>query len=216
DISNLEDRKSFYLYIDEFQNFSTDSFADILSEARKYGLSLTIAHQYIKQLTDPITRNTKVKDAVFGNVGTMITFRVGAEDAEALEKEFEPEFMMNDLVNLPNFNIYVKLMINGASSKPFSASTFPPHKLEGESFADVIIENSRQKYGVPVEEVEKKIGAQYEAASQGIGDKAQRRGEEGLDVLKKEPPKKKAPEIDKDKLQDALKGALDKEHESGN
>ena len=168
-----------------------------------------------KSCTDSVTHSTKVKDAVFGNVGTMVTFRVGAEDAEALEKEFEPEFMMNDLVNLPNFNVYVKLMIDGASSKPFSASTFPPHKLEGESFADVIIENSRQKYGVPVEEIERKIGAQYEAATQGIGDKAQRRGEERLDVLK-EPPKKKSPDIDKGKLQDALKGALDKEHEPGN
>ncbi len=214
-IPNLEDRVPFYLYIDEFQNFSTDSFADILSEARKYGLSLTVAHQYIKQLTDPVTRNTKVKDAVFGNVGTMITFRVGAEDAEFLEHEFEPEFMMNDLVNLPNYNIYVKLMIDGVSSKPFSASTFPPHKLEGESFADVIIENSRHKYGVPRAEVERKIGSQYEATAEEIGEKARRRGEERLDILKKEPPKKKL-EIDRGKLQNALKGTLNKEDELRN
>lgn len=218
DIPNLEDRRPFHLYIDEFQNFSTDSFADILSEARKYGLSLTIGHQYTKQLVDPITRNTKVRDAVFGNVGTMITFRVGAEDAEFLEKEFEPEFMMNDMVNLPNYNIYVKLMIDGVSSKPFSATTLPPHKLEGESYVDVIIENTRRKYGVPVAEIEKRIGAQYEAAAQGVGEKAQRRGEERLDVLKKESPKKKTPEIDRARLQGALKIALhqDKNHESGN
>lgn len=219
DISNLEDRRPFHLYIDEFQNFSTDSFADILSEARKYGLSLTIGHQYIKQLVDPVTRNTKVRDAVFGNVGTLISFRVGAEDAEFLEKEFEPEFMMNDMVNLPNYNIYVKLMIDGVSSKPFSATTFPPHKLEGESFVDVIIENSRTKYAVPVAEVEKKIGAQYEAAAKSIGEKIQRKGEEKLDVLKKEPPKKKAPpDIDKEKLRGTLKIALEQnniEDESG-
>ncbi|MDP3953336.1 MAG: hypothetical protein Q8P99_00735, partial [bacterium] len=142
----------------------------------------------------------------------------GAEDAEFLEKEFEPEFMMNDMVNLPNYNIYVKLMVNGVSSKPFSAVTFPPHKLEGESFADVIIASSRQKYGVPVAEIERKIGAQYEAAAQGIGDKAQRRGETRLGVLKKEPPKKdkKDLNIDKDKLREALQGTQKKENESGN
>jgi type IV secretory pathway TraG/TraD family ATPase VirD4 len=94
-----EDRNDFYLYVDEFQNFATDSFANILSEARKYRLCLTIAHQYIEQLGEV------VKPAVFGNVGTIICFRVGAEDAEFLEKEFIPTFIIDDLVNLPKYNI---------------------------------------------------------------------------------------------------------------
>lgn len=213
DLPSLEERKPFFLYIDEFQNFSTESFADIMSEARKYGLSLTVAHQYVKQLVDPISRSTKVRDSVFGNVGTMIAFRVGAEDAEFLEKEFEPEFTMNDLVNLPKYNIYVKLMIDGAASKPFSALTFPPYEQEKESFTDVIVENSRRKYGVPVAEIEKKIGAQYEAAADAVGERIKRKGEEKLDVLKKEPPVKKKLDIDKGKLQGALKDALEKGNE---
>ena len=112
-------RKDFYLYVDEFQNFATDSFANILSEARKYRLNLVIAHQYIAQLVD--MENSKVKDSVFGNVGTMISFRVGADDADFLEKEFGPEFTAQDLVNLPNYHIYLKLMIDGVTSRPFSA-----------------------------------------------------------------------------------------------
>ncbi|HEB01417.1 MAG TPA: DUF87 domain-containing protein, partial [Candidatus Portnoybacteria bacterium] len=104
-----EERKDFYLYVDEFQNFATESFANILSEARKYRLDLIIAHQYITQMLEP------VRDAVFGNVGTLIAFRVGAADAEFLEKEFEPEFNMNDLVNLTKYNVYLKLMIDGVA-----------------------------------------------------------------------------------------------------
>ncbi len=123
-----DERKDFYLYVDEFQNFATDSFANILSEARKYRLNLTLAHQYIGQLiTDT---STAVRDAVFGNVGTMIVFRVGAADAEFLEKEFEPEFTPQDIVNLPNYNIYLKLMVDGITSRPFSATTLPPIKIE--------------------------------------------------------------------------------------
>jgi len=204
-----DDRKDFYLHIDEFQNFSTDSFADILSEARKYRLSLTLSHQYIRQLMDPSSKSTKVRDAIFGNVGTIISFRVGAEDAEFLEKEFAPEFDENDLVNLSKFNIYTKLMINGVASKPFSAVTLPPHELEGDSFADVIIENSRRKYGVPVEVIEKKISEEYEAGSRDFDTKVQRRGEQNLSTLKDAPKEKKSkPNIDKDKLQEALKGAV--------
>ncbi|MBT3690521.1 type IV secretion system DNA-binding domain-containing protein, partial [bacterium] len=109
-----EERNDFYLYVDEFQNFATDSFANILSEARKYRLNIIIAHQYIEQLGDI------VRAAVFGNVGTIITFRIGAEDADFLVKEFTPRFDETDLVNLPKFNIYLKLMIDGVSSEPFS------------------------------------------------------------------------------------------------
>jgi len=107
---------SFYLYVDEFQSFANESFADILSEARKYKLNLTIAHQYIEQMSD------EVRAAVFGNVGTMVTFRVGAYDAEVLEKEFAPQFTAEDLVNLGVYQIYLKLMIDNVSSQPFSAT----------------------------------------------------------------------------------------------
>lgn len=150
------ERKEFYLYVDEFQNFATDSFANILSEARKYRLGLILAHQYIGQLiTDT---GTKVKDAVFGNVGTMIVFRVGAEDAEFLEKEFSPEFMAPDLVGLGFAQIYLKLMIDGFSSRPFSATTLPPIVREEKSSREKIIKVSRERYGgLSRQEVEEKI-----------------------------------------------------------
>ena len=145
------ERKDFYLYVDEFQNFATESFANILSEARKYHLSLVMAHQYIKQMEEP------VMDAVFGNVGTIVSFRVGAEDAEYLEKWFQPDFMMNDIVNLGKRSMYLKLMISGVSSKGFSASTlerFP--KLEN-SNRQAIIDASREAYSTPKSIVEKEI-----------------------------------------------------------
>jgi len=145
-----KDRNDFILYIDEFQNFSTDSFASILSEARKYRLSLVLAHQYINQMEE------KVRDAVFGNVGTMITFRVGAEDGEFLEKEFSPEFVAHDLVNLPKQNIYVKLMIDGLTSRPFSAETLAP-AVSDYDFEKEIIEFSRNKYGTARKGVEERI-----------------------------------------------------------
>ncbi|MFA6252250.1 MAG: CxxC-x17-CxxC domain-containing protein [Candidatus Paceibacterota bacterium] len=145
------ERSDFSLYIDEFQNFSTDSFANILSEARKYRLSLILAHQYIAQMEE------KVRDAVFGNVGTMITFRIGADDAEFLEREFNPEFTVQDIVNLPKQNIYLKLMIDGMASRPFSAETLPPVQALSVSLEKEIIEYSRSKYATPRSVVEKKI-----------------------------------------------------------
>ena len=115
-----DERVDFFLYVDEFQNFATDSFANILSEARKYRLNLTLAHQYIGQLVTDTS--TKVRDAVFGNVGTMIMFRVGASDAEFLENEFDPEVTPQDMVGLSNATIYLKLMVDGVTSRPFSAA----------------------------------------------------------------------------------------------
>jgi len=115
-----EERRDFYLYVDEFQNFATDSFCNILSEARKYRLNLVMAHQYIEQLGE------KVWPAVQGNVGTLIVFRVGAADAEELVKEFDPYYLEPDLVNLPKYNFYIKLMIDGIASQPFSATGLPP------------------------------------------------------------------------------------------
>ncbi|MEK7192124.1 MAG: type IV secretion system DNA-binding domain-containing protein [Patescibacteria group bacterium] len=153
------ERKDFYLYVDEFQNFATDSFANILSEARKYRLCLILAHQYIRQLIHDT--NTKVRDAVFGNVGTLATFRVGAEDAEFLEKEFEPDFMLNDIINLPKYNMYVKLMIDGISSRPFSARTLTPTEKPKESFKDAVIEHTRKVYATPIAKVEAKIALEF-------------------------------------------------------
>src|SRR5271170_4899472 len=143
-----EKRRDFFMYVDEFQNFATGSFASILSEARKYHLSLTLAHQYIGQLVTS-EGDTKVRDAVFGNVGTIITFRIGAADAEFLEKEFMPEFTEQDLVNLAKANVYIKLMIDGVASRPFSAETLPPHHAPLVSYRDAIIQNSQQHYGTP-------------------------------------------------------------------
>lgn len=151
-----EERKDFYLYVDEFQNFATDSFSNILSEARKYRLNLTVAHQYTAQLENK--DGAKVRDAVFGNVGTMIIFRVGADDADFLEKEFEPEFTSQDLVNLPNYHIYLKLMIDGITSRPFSATTLPPIKVDlSKGIKEKIIDLSRKLYTRPREEVEEEI-----------------------------------------------------------
>lgn len=137
--TTIDHRPDSYLYVDEFQNFATESFAVILSEARKYNLNLTMAHQYIAQLSD------EVKDAVFGNAGTLITFRVGGTDAEALIGEFAPVFETTDLVNLDKHQIYTKLLINGISSPAFSARTLPPvQKLSGN--IDAVIKQSRDKY----------------------------------------------------------------------
>jgi hypothetical protein len=150
------ERKDFYLYVDEFQNFATDAFANILSEARKYRLNLTIAHQYTAQIENK--DGSQVRDAVFGNVGTMIIFRVGADDADFLEKEFEPEFTAQDLVNLPNYNIYLKLMIDGVTSRPFSAITLPPIKIDPSlGVKDKIIASSRALYAKPRAEIEEQI-----------------------------------------------------------
>lgn len=152
-----EERKDFFLYVDEFQNFVTDSFADILSEARKYKLNLVFAHQYIGQLVTDAS--TKVRDAVFGNVGSLISFRVGAADAEFLEKEFEPKFYITDIVNLENYNIYLKLMIDGVNSHPFSATTLPPREPIADRALnkEKIINISREKYSKAVKEVEEGI-----------------------------------------------------------
>ncbi|MEN9913081.1 MAG: hypothetical protein RLY66_489 [Candidatus Parcubacteria bacterium] len=142
---------NFYLFVDEFQNFANASFADILSEARKYKLNLTIAHQYIEQM-DEI-----VRPAVFGNVGTMIAFRVGATDGEVFEKEFAPVFVLEDLVNLGFAQIYLKLMIDGLSSSPFSATTLPPIAHPDTSYVEEILAASREQFSKPKAEVEVEI-----------------------------------------------------------
>ena len=147
----LDQLPPFYFYVDEFQNFANESFANILSEARKYQLALTVAHQYVEQMTD------EVRAAIFGNVGTMITFRVGATDAEIFEKEFAPVFTADAIVNLSAFQMYLRLMIDSVGSKPFSAKGLPPIDKPNITYADEIINLSRQNYSKKVEEVESDI-----------------------------------------------------------
>jgi len=145
------ERSDFFIYVDEFQNFATESFATILSEARKYHLGLVIAHQYIEQIV-----SEQLRAAIFGNVGTLITFQVGAADAEYLEKEFAPTFSAEDFVNLGKYEIYLRLMIDGLVSQPFSATTLPPMgELTGNR--DKVIRVSRERYARPIEVVEDKI-----------------------------------------------------------
>lgn len=158
----VDQRPDCYLYVDEFQNFATESFAVILSEARKYHLNLNIANQYITQMPE------EVRDAVFGNAGTIITFRVGGTDADYLVKEYEPVFDANDLVNLDKYNIYIKLLIDGVSAPAFSARTLPP-RMELTGNAEKIIDISRQKYSRSRAQVEaaienRKLREQEEAA----------------------------------------------------
>lgn len=161
-----EHRRDFYLYVDEFQNFVTDAFAGILSEARKYRLNLTVAHQYTAQLV--VDKSSAVRDAVFGNVGTMIVFRVGSDDAEFLESEFEPEFTPQDIVNLPNYKVYMKLMIDGVTSRPFSAKTLPQMVKSGDKkIEEEVIKSSRDLYCRPREIVEREIN---EWSEMSLGD----------------------------------------------
>ncbi len=142
-----KDRKDFYLYVDEFQNFATDTFASILSEARKYRLSLVMAHQYIAQLTKTPTGkdDTRVRDAVFGNVGTICSFKVGADDAEYLAKEYAPTLSEQDILSIANYKAYVKLNINNTTSRPFSLETiWDP--IENSKLSEVLKKYSRMKY----------------------------------------------------------------------
>lgn len=152
DIERIEDRRPFYLYVDEFQNFATDSFATILSEARKYGLNLTVANQYVSQMQDT------VRDAVFGNVGTMISFRVSADDAPLLGKQFEPQFEPNDLLQMHNRNFIINMVIKGEKSPAFSASTLTIPASQT-NFMQHIVDASRRKYARGRDEVEQEIQA---------------------------------------------------------
>ncbi len=177
-----DDRKDFYLYVDEFQNFATESFANILSEARKYRLNLVVAHQYIEQLDESVSA------AVFGNVGTMVVFRIGAADAEFLEKEFEPDVDHEDLVNLTKYSVYIKLMIDGVSSSPFQATTLAPMKIpeNGQETTDKVIRVSRERYTAPREIVEAKIVKWSGLLSEDEDEEMQERTETKIERLKDE------------------------------
>lgn len=157
DIPDVKDRRPFYLYVDEFQNFATDSFAVILSEARKYGLNLTVANQYIAQMTD------SVRDAVFGNVGTTISFRVSADDAPLLVKQFEPTFDASDLIQMNNRHFIISMIINGEKVPAFSATTLSIPKPPTDNLQD-IIESSREKFSRPRADVEAEIRETIEAS----------------------------------------------------
>lgn len=149
-------RSDFYLYIDEFQNFATDSISTILSESRKYRLCLTLAHQFIKQLPE------KISSAVFGNVGSMLAMRVGADDADFLVKQFTPTFDQNDLINIDNFNAYAKLIVNNLTAKPFNIAVYPAPKCN-EEIKEALKELSRLKYGRDRELVEREIKSRYQS-----------------------------------------------------
>lgn len=146
-----EDRKDFALYVDEFQNFSTDSFATILSEARKYHLNLIVANQFTTQLSE------EIRDAVFGNVGTTVAFRIGDRDAESLQRYFRPAFDDTDLIRMPNYNAAVRTMIGGVPSQPFSMATLPPLGTPNMKLADALKQLSAAKYGRPKATVEEEI-----------------------------------------------------------
>lgn len=157
-IPNIEDRRPFYLYVDEFQNFATDSFATILSEARKYGLNLTVANQYVSQMEDT------VRDAVFGNVGTMISFRVSGDDSAVLAKPFTPQFEPDDLLQMANRHFIINMVIGGEKAQAFSAKTLALPPIQTDNSA-VILANSRRHFSRSREEVEKEIQASLSATS---------------------------------------------------
>ena len=191
-----EERADFFLYVDEFQNFATESFASILSEARKYRLSLILAHQYIEQVEET------VRNAVFGNVGTIVSFRVGAQDAEFLETEFAPEFMPQDLVNLTKFNIYLKLMIDGVACRPFSSKTLPPISKPGKPQTKKIIQVSRERYASSRKQVEERIARWSTTIPQtqnppGTKSPYAKKPDANYKVLNKPPEKKSDPAEEK-------------------
>ena len=153
-----ESRPDFYLYVDEFQNFITDSIATILAEARKYRLNLILAHQYVGQLTEGAgvegkSFGNKIKDAIFGNVGTLIAFRIGSDDAETIEKQLAPLVDQYDLINIERFNAYVRLLVDNQPVKPFTIRTFPPGSGDP-VIAQQIKEVSRFRYGVDRRQVD--------------------------------------------------------------
>lgn len=152
-----EQRKDFYLYVDEFQNFATDSFCSILSEARKYHLALIMAHQYIKQLEKK--GDTSIRDAVFGNVGTMMSFKVGADDAEYMAKEYAPVLTEQDVLNIANYKAYIKLNIKNTTSRPFSLETIYDMEGQNKKIGEIIRQYSRMKYGRKKEFVDQEIAA---------------------------------------------------------
>ncbi|PIQ76049.1 hypothetical protein COU78_03770 [Candidatus Peregrinibacteria bacterium CG10_big_fil_rev_8_21_14_0_10_49_24] len=185
-----KERRDFFLYVDEFQNFATESFATILSEARKYRLSLTMANQYVGQLLIG-ERNTALRDAVFGNVGTLVTFQVGSDDAEVFSLQFEELVMPKDILSLPKYHAYGRLMIDGMPSKPFSIQTLPPPDyVQDDGRVDVLRRLSRERYSEKRSVVEEKIIKWSESAAEARTNsvavaKAQEKEEEEIKKARK-------------------------------
>lgn len=172
----IDKRPDCFLYVDEFQNFATEAFAVILSEARKYNLGLTMAHQYITQLPE------ELRDAIFGNAGTLISFRVGGADADVLVKEFEPVFTTNDLLNLEKFNIYIKLLVDGIAAPAFSAKTLPPvQKLTGN--VEKVVEHSHATYSSARADVEEMISSRSTQEEHELKDEAEAFKKGGLEAM---------------------------------
>lgn len=169
DPQTLKKSPNFYFYVDEFQNFANETFAEILSEARKYNLNLIIAHQYVEQMEE------EVRSAVFGNVGTTVSFRVGPFDAETLEVIFSPEFMKEDLVNLGFAQIYLSLMIDGVGSRPFSAITLPPIEPPQRTYKQEVIEASRRQFGTERGAIEDSIVNEFKGAQDDMPEPKPRR-----------------------------------------
>ncbi|MEK7551797.1 MAG: type IV secretion system DNA-binding domain-containing protein [Patescibacteria group bacterium] len=199
--TKMKQLPNFYLYVDEFQSFANESFADILSEARKYKLNLTMAHQYVEQMAE------EVQSAVFGNVGTMIVFRVGPLDAELFEKEFMPTFTAEDFVNLGKYQMYLKLMIDGVGSQPFSAVGMAPIERPAISFKERIIENSRQIYAQPRKVIEENIVIWHEPSKSGVSTSAKAK----VKKEEKTPPRNEEPLIIKEEKKDIKETILPKE-----
>src|SRR3990172_4106474 len=170
-----KDRTDFYLYVDEFHNVVTDTFENLLSEARKYALSLTMAHQYLCQLLP------KVQAAVLGNVGTIVVFRVGGEDAKILESDMAPIFKIKDMINLGKQQFYIKLLIDGESYDPFSAETLKVLPPTHDSYREDIINRSRDKYSIPAAEAKKLIAEEEASIIRSAQEKA------AIEGKKKEP-----------------------------
>jgi hypothetical protein len=171
-----KDRKDFYIYVDEFQNVVTQTFENILSEARKYGLNLTMAHQYVGQI------NAKIYQAVLGNTGSIISFRVGGEDAVRLKPEFEPLFGVKDMINLAVGEIYIKMTIDGESYDPFSAETLRILPATHPSYKEEIIAASRRKYSIPKEDANKLIAEEEATIIRSAEEKAMIEGKKKEDV----------------------------------
>ncbi|PIR54499.1 hypothetical protein COU75_00575 [Candidatus Peregrinibacteria bacterium CG10_big_fil_rev_8_21_14_0_10_42_8] len=184
------ERRDFYLYVDEFQNFATESFATILSEARKYRLNLTMANQYVAQLLIG-DNGTKLRDAVFGNVGSLFSFQVGSDDAEVLSLQFEEAVTPKDILSLPKYHAYMRLMIDGIPSKPFSVSTLPPPEFkQDEGRVEKIRAMSRERYTEKRSVIEEKINRWAASAAEGrstakVASKAKEKEEEEMKKARK-------------------------------
>jgi hypothetical protein len=196
-----DERKDFYLYVDEFQNFATDTFSSILSEARKYRLNLIMAHQYINQLvvTKFGSTSSQIKDAVFGNVGTLQSFKVGADDAEYLAKEYAPLLSEQDVIGITNYKAYMKMNVNNSTSRPFSIKTIWDPSKASPKIRDIVKKYSRMKYGRKKLFVDQEIAARIGVELDDLQDDTKAAPEVPQKPVEPEHKPMKAPVINKPK-----------------